>query len=418
MRWFIFCFGLTGWILGAGCGHDIPPQVATLGLPIVNGQPDTSDEHMAVVGITFGNYMCSGTLIAPDVVLTAGHCAGSPASSYSVKFSHGLIYMPTATRSVSEVHRHPDYDANYVINDIALLRLSEPAPDDIVPIPFLPEALKITDSDIGSPIEFVGFGQTEAGSAGKKMHFTGEIKWLCDSDSYCPHTANIYGMPHTLCFDQQLGGACEGDSGGPGFIKRQGREFVAAVTSYGDNQGCTIYGCSTKVDAFQDFITDYTGGGLGSDCATNNDCVAGYCVDGLCCESECDSPCHSCSLPGKEGLCVEEQNGASCSDGDLCNGEEVCLLGECVAGTPLDCVDDDPCTDDVCSPTLGCLNDPWPDGYPCGDCMACEQGVCQAADCDAGGGCSTGDQAGTGPGGILLLLVLVGMFALAIRRSA
>src|SRR6266568_2007963 len=50
--------------------------------------------------------------------------------------------------------------------------------------------------------------------------------------------------------------------------------------------------------------------------------------------------------------------GASCSDGNLCNGEETCDgVGTCLAGTPSPIDDGDACTADSCDPVLGIKHD-------------------------------------------------------------
>jgi hypothetical protein len=45
----------------------------------------------------------------------------------------------------------------------------------------------------------------------------------------------------------------------------------------------------------------------GQPCATGAQCGSGFCVDGVCCGTACDSPiekaCYSCNLAGKEGTC-------------------------------------------------------------------------------------------------------------------
>jgi hypothetical protein len=38
-------------------------------------------------------------------------------------------------------------------------------------------------------------------------------------------------------------------------------------------------------------------------CKSPSECASGFCVDGVCCESKCDAPCHSCALPDKPGKC-------------------------------------------------------------------------------------------------------------------
>jgi cysteine-rich repeat protein len=81
--------------------------------------------------------------------------------------------------------------------------------------------------------------------------------------------------------------------------------------------------------------------------------------------SGADCPCESdfeCSPSGRcaglacvDGVCASVEV-RSCSDGNLCNGEEPCSNGECGSGTPLQCADADPCTVDSCNPAVGCLH--------------------------------------------------------------
>jgi hypothetical protein len=69
---------LTALLLGpVSCvepAADLEPFLAT-GRPIFYGSVDTDPDHMAVIAQTVGSdYVCSGTLIASNVVLTAAHC--------------------------------------------------------------------------------------------------------------------------------------------------------------------------------------------------------------------------------------------------------------------------------------------------------------------------------------------------------
>jgi hypothetical protein len=60
-------------------------------------------------------------------------------------------------------------------------------------------------------------------------------------------------------------------------------------------------------------------------------------------------------------------NGQPCPDGDLCNGDEICIGWTCTAGLPPDCDDQDVCTTDSCDPLQGCVHEPIAGGgSPCG----------------------------------------------------
>ena len=65
--------------------------------------------------------------------------------------------------------------------------------------------------------------------------------------------------------------------------------------------------------------------------------------------------------PCTDDLC-DAKNGCftaptDCSDGDACNGDEICVTGAgCSPGTPPDCDDGSTCTEDTCIPATGCNN--------------------------------------------------------------
>ena len=63
-------------VMVSGCLDNVegPGQTVAKGRPIVGGSPDTNPAHMAVVALTQGpgtGYFCSGTLVSPNVVVTA-----------------------------------------------------------------------------------------------------------------------------------------------------------------------------------------------------------------------------------------------------------------------------------------------------------------------------------------------------------
>jgi hypothetical protein len=377
------------------CGSEFEPKLADRSYPIINGQEDTSDAHQAVVALMSNVGMCSGTLISKRVVLTAAHCVeGAQVDQFHVFFGND-IFQGSEVRRVSEISVYPQYDNQKLTGDIALIRMSSDAPFGVTPIPHLPSSLAITSVDIGTSLEYVGFGETASGDTGVKMTMTNDLDWICVQSGGCYHAGNP-GAENTICQDQEPSGLCSGDSGGPAFIIRDGIEYVAGISSY-VGEDCLYFGCSTKVDEYSEFVEEFVGGALGDSCQSNDECVLGFCVEGVCCNSICSGECQTCSNQMSMGICQTAKNGTDCSDGDICNGEEVCLLGKCMVGSPLSCVDQNPCTDDSCDAVDGCRNIEREEGASCADSdvcngeEVCENGICVAGsplECDDNNQCT------------------------------
>merc|ERR1719361_2677275 len=78
-----------------------------------------------------GSLMCGGSLVAPDRVITAGHCCdGQSASRLGVRVGNHHLYEDDPDQkdiAVSRVVLHESYDSWTVENDICMLELEESA---------------------------------------------------------------------------------------------------------------------------------------------------------------------------------------------------------------------------------------------------------------------------------------------------
>ena len=76
--------------------------------------------------------------------------------------------------------------------------------------------------------------------------------------------------------------------------------------------------------------------------------------------------------------------GIPCDNGDACTAS-FCDVGFCEQGPQVNCDDSDPCTGETCDPQTGCSNPPEPDGTPCDDATLCNGNeTCQSGSCMAG----------------------------------
>lgn len=124
----------------------------------------------------------------------------------------------------------------------------------------------------------------------------------------------------------------------------------------------------------------------------DNDC------DGDVDEVACDdgNPCTEDLCTGSDGCLFEPLTGGECLDGDPCTSADHCADGVCV-GAPVLCDDDNPCTDDACDDLGGCAFEPnlgpCDDGKECSVADMCnELGECLGVDlgCD----CVTDEECG------------------------
>ncbi|MEO8687971.1 MAG: serine protease [Solirubrobacteraceae bacterium] len=224
---------------GAALALSAAPSMA-----IVGGSDAAAGEYPSVAEISFGqSFLCTGTLIAPNYVLTAGHCGSITGAAVAspAAWPAPLIDVRIGSNQpgqgelvpVSQAIVEPDYLAT-TGHDITLLKLSRNStrtPTHVVGTGgaslWAPSALE----------EIVGFGTTSEG--GDTPATLQKAKVPVTTDAYCAGAYSDFEAATMLCAGYPQGGTdtCQGDSGGPMFGRdAAGAPKVVGATSYGE--GC------------------------------------------------------------------------------------------------------------------------------------------------------------------------------------
>ena len=166
--------------------------------------------------------------------------------------------------------------------------------------------------------------------------------------------------------------------------------IVSCPEPEGPDAGCLEPACDPATG-----ICSFAAVNEGGECEDGNLCTkTGTCQEGNCTvggATNCydDNPCTTDSCQPAVG-CLNVFNSAPCNDGDACTAPDMCQEGDCVGKEPVDCDDNDDCTEDSCDVGLGCLNvdttgNACEDGSACTIADTCDTGICVPGappDCD------------------------------------
>jgi hypothetical protein len=224
-------------------------------------------------------FRCTGTLLSPTVLLTAGHCTsnepGNPYTGMRI-FTQSDLTQGGNTypygggpNSVEAVNWYTLtgaawFDEPFFMNDAGIVILKSPGYD--VPGGVYGKLPRVNQFDSYKTKRGLGDVYFTSVGYGLQQSFPTPASWK-DQKAKIRYVANPrliqinggivgdYGM--VLSNNANTGGTCFGDSGGPNFVG--GTNVIAGVTSFGMNSNCAGTGGVFRVDRqrVQDFIHTY-----------------------------------------------------------------------------------------------------------------------------------------------------------------
>jgi uncharacterized protein (TIGR03382 family) len=250
------------------------PSVAQQAAPIVAGERAAADELLSTVALVdpgSGGFFCTGTLVAPTVVITAAHCMVREDQSGWVgpdelAVAAGLLLTPAPAAqrlAVARLAVHPGYahfdegdglDPSGLgrLDDIAVLVLEQPVVAQ-APTPILPVAL-LDGLVPGLDLVISGYGITdlnEANDEAGRLHI-GSTRLVRRSGH------------ELLAGGPGVADTCNGDSGGPMYWTVDGQRYLVGATSRSAHDAsamCGDRGLYALVPAYAGWIDEVVADG-------------------------------------------------------------------------------------------------------------------------------------------------------------
>lgn len=227
--------------------HRPPPR-------LIGGQPAGKCQwpwHVALLKSN-GQFFCGATLVSSNWILTAAHCFdGKPEAEvvYASIGAHNLTASDAVQKvAVTKIIIHEEYDSSgHGINDIALLRLSEPADVTNPCVGILDLPIPYYEPVLNKDCWMIGWGKTFYPNdtrtdvpmqvlANVILNQSCQSKWdksvftnaVINSTNICSYRRDPYTS------------SCQGDSGSPLQCWSSGRFVFAGIQSWGSGS-CSKY---------------------------------------------------------------------------------------------------------------------------------------------------------------------------------
>jgi uncharacterized protein (TIGR03382 family) len=242
--------------LGIAAAAAADPQIQQ---PVLGGDEVPEGRWRDTAAVLFGGQQgCSGVLVAPTVVLTAGHC--NDTSLDAVLVGTNSLSQPGRGEQIA-VTRRIEYPSSWTSFDVTALVLQRASAIEPRAIATGWARLDIVD---GAAVQLVGYGAIDR-DATVYVDALQEVETTI-TDADCSDEGvgcNVAARPAGELGAGGMGrDTCPGDSGGPLYLRTVYGDFLAGLTSRAYDSAqfyCQDGGIYERPDAIVDWIEQETG---------------------------------------------------------------------------------------------------------------------------------------------------------------
>ena len=250
-----FGFSLLSSIAVASPSSPAPLTPSDQASFVVGGTAVPEGKWRDVVLVVSQDSTCTGTLIAPDIVLTAGHCIESQPYEViadTVDYTRGGDRIP-----VKSSRAYPDWENKFDVGILMLEHVARGRPRSIAPACAAKQGLRD-----GVMVHLVGFGMTSDTNPNNTQLREADLRISdasCTTDDSCQASV----APHGEFLAGGNGeGSCFGDSGGPVFLNTKEGAALVGIVSRGlamPGSTCSDGGVYVRADKVVSWVQSVTG---------------------------------------------------------------------------------------------------------------------------------------------------------------
>lgn len=236
-----------------GVSPDASISTSDLGTGIIGGQDANGNEDFSKSIVALYNReqgsLCTATILSDSILVSAAHCVDGPASSLVVVFGNSLEGGNLVVRQVDAYQTSPLWavrqNEDFNTGDISIVKFSGGLAPGYRAAQVLRDETALQN---GGSVLLSGYGL----SNGSAKTGSGVLRYVEVTIGN-----NAFSESEVLMDQRQGKGACHGDSGGPAFVKVNGRWMLFGVTSRGVNDPgdtCGVSAAYTKVPYYASWI--------------------------------------------------------------------------------------------------------------------------------------------------------------------